>query len=74
MSNIHITLPQSLHEFVDQQATESGHASVSAYIEDLIIREKDKQALRNELLSGKTSGAGPEVNSAYFQSLRKTLI
>ncbi|NET01232.1 MAG: hypothetical protein F6K62_14890 [Sphaerospermopsis sp. SIO1G2] len=54
MTNINISLPESLKSFIDQQITEGGYNSVSEYLQQLIIQEagrKNKGSLEYLILS-----------------------
>lgn len=43
MTNINITLPESLKSFIDQQIAEGGYNSVSEYLQQLIIQEASRK-------------------------------
>ncbi|PPJ62032.1 ribbon-helix-helix domain-containing protein [Cuspidothrix issatschenkoi] len=54
MTNINITLPESLQGFIDQQIAEGGYNSASEYLQQLIIQEarrKSKGSLERLLIS-----------------------
>lgn len=54
MTNINITLPESLKSFIDQQIAEGGYNSVSEYLQQLIIQEarrKSKVTLEELLIT-----------------------
>jgi antitoxin ParD1/3/4 len=54
MTNINITLPESLKSFLEQEIAEGGYNSVSEYLQQLIIQEarrKNKESLKYLMLS-----------------------
>lgn len=54
MTNINITLPESLKSFIDQQIAEGGYNSVSEYLQQLIIQEarrKNKESLKGFIIN-----------------------
>jgi antitoxin ParD1/3/4 len=54
MTNINISVPESLKSFIDQQIAEGGYSSVSEYLQQLIIQEaqrKSKASLEEFLIT-----------------------
>ncbi|MEY3402957.1 MAG: hypothetical protein RLZZ86_2573 [Cyanobacteriota bacterium] len=54
MTNINISVPESLKSFIDQQIAEGGYSSVSEYLQQLIIQEarrKSKVTLEELLIT-----------------------
>jgi antitoxin ParD1/3/4 len=70
MSTMNVSLPHELKAFVDDRVNRSGYGSTSEYVRDLIRRDHDRQHLRNLLLDGASSDAGPIAEDAYFSGLR----
>lgn len=70
MSTMNISLPESLKEFVDEQATERGFGTSSEYVCELIRKDQDRARLRTMLLEGAASKRGPAAGPAFFQELR----
>jgi len=70
MNSVHLSLPDPLGAFVDQQARQYGHASGSDYVRELICREQERQRLRDALLAGAASGPGSIADAGYFAALR----
>lgn len=52
MSTMNISLPDSMKEFVEQQAAEKGYSTSSEYVRDLIRKDQDRQQLRDLLMEG----------------------
>ena len=52
MSTMNISLPAPLKSFVDGQVEDRGYGTCSAYIRELIRRDRDRQHLRGLLLAG----------------------
>ena len=54
MTNINISVPESLKSFIDHQITEGGYNSASEYLQQLIIKEaqrKSKASLEEFLIT-----------------------
>ena len=70
MSTMNISLPGSLKSFVDEQVANRGHGTCSAYVRELIRRDRDRRHLRDLLLKGGESPPSVTVDKAYFEQLR----
>ena len=70
MKTMNISLPSTLRSFVREQAVNSGYGTSSAYIRELIRRDRDRQHLRDLLLEGGESAPSVTADDAYFESLR----
>lgn len=68
-----ISLPDSLAAFVDEQVRVRGYGTSSAYLRDLIRKDRDRQALRALLLEGAASAPATAADDAYFNDLRARL-
>lgn len=71
MATMNISLPDELKGFIDAQVAEHGYGSTSEYLRDLIRRQRDIARLRQMLLDGANSGAGKQIDDAYFTGLRQ---
>lgn len=71
MSTMNVSLPDTLKTFVDDQVAQHGYGTSSAYIQELIRKDRDRQALRRLLLDGAASPLAGPANAAYFDSLRQ---
>lgn len=70
MSEMNISLPDSLKEFVEQQAVKKGYSTSSEYVRELIRRDQDRQRLRNLLVEGARSAPTGPADASYFAALR----
>ena len=70
MSTMNISLPAPLKSFVDGQVENRGYGTCSAYIRELIRRDRDRQHLRGLLLAGGESPPSVTADPAYFEELR----
>ena len=73
MSTMNISLPDSLKEFVDNQARALGYGSSSDYMRELIRKDRDRQRLRGLLFKGATSPQSANIDSGYFDQLRSRI-
>lgn len=63
---IHISLPESLKEYMDKRITEQHYATLSDYIRALVREDQKRQAeerLEKLLLEGLESGRGTTIRS-----------
>ncbi|WP_375470787.1 type II toxin-antitoxin system ParD family antitoxin [uncultured Nostoc sp.] len=77
MSNINISLPESMKAFVEEQVTEGGYGSVSEYLQELIVQDqkrKMQEHIEELLIAGLESGETIEVNDQWWQQKRTHLI
>ena len=70
MSTMNISLPAPLKSFVDEQVTDRGYGTCSAYVRELIRRDRDRQQLRALLVTGGESPPSVTADAAYFEQLR----
>ncbi len=70
MSTMNISLPGTLKAFVDDQVASRGYGTSSAYVRELIRRDRDRQQLRDLLLDGAASAPTFPADEAYFDDLR----
>lgn len=68
---MNVSLPDELRNFVDDRVRESGYASTSEYVRDLIRRDRDRQHLRQLIVEGLQSEVAGPADEAYFESLRQ---
>lgn len=67
---MNISLPASLKSYVDDQVEGRGYGSSSAYVRELIRRDRDRQHVRGLLFEGGESGPAAPADAAYFETLR----
>ena len=70
MSAIRVSLPASLAAFVDEQVAHRGFETRSAYVGELIRRDRDRQHVRRLMLEGSDSAPSITAGNAYFEGLR----
>ncbi|MXW17071.1 MAG: type II toxin-antitoxin system ParD family antitoxin [Gemmatimonadetes bacterium] len=70
MSTMNVSLPGTLKSFVDDQVADRGFGTCSAYIRELIRRDRDRQYLRGLLLEGGESAPSVTADEVYFENLR----
>ena len=68
---MNVSLPEELKDFVDEQVAAQGYASTSEYLRDLIRKQRDIEQLRQMLLEGASSPVVGEMDTAYFDRLRR---
>ena len=85
MENLTITLPASLHEFVDQQVVRRGLNTASDLVQELLDNEREgieamarlsenKSRLEELLLEGLASGPFEEVTVEWWDEKERTLL
>ncbi len=67
---MNIFLPDSLKAFVDEQVSRRGYGTRSAYVRELIRKDRDRSRLRALLLQGMQSTARQPADRIYFDALR----
>lgn len=70
MATLKIDVSDSLDAFLGQEAAARGFDSPSAYVEDLIRKDRDRAALRRKLLEGAESEPAEPADERYFAELR----
>jgi antitoxin ParD1/3/4 len=76
MATLNISLPETLHEFVERQVAEGGYGDASEYIHNLLREEANKKArdkVEALLLEGLNSGEPVEVNAQYCEEKQRQL-
>lgn len=78
MTNLNISLPDSVKDFVDEQVAKGGYSSVNEYLVALIFQEqkrrKNQENLEELLLEGLDSGESIEVTDEWWEQKRAQLI
>ncbi|MDJ0617823.1 MAG: type II toxin-antitoxin system ParD family antitoxin [Calothrix sp. MO_192.B10] len=77
MTNINISLPDSIKAFVEEQVAKGNYDSVSEYLQELICQEQQRQNqehLEELLIAGLDSGEVIEVTDEWWEQKRKHLI
>ena len=73
MSTMNVSLPDTLKAFVDDQVAQHDYGTSSAYIQELIRKDRDRKALRSQLLDGADSPLAGPADAKYFQTLRQSV-
>ncbi len=77
MTNINISLPDSMKAFVEEQVARGNYDSVSEYLQQLISQEQKRQTqthLEELLIAGLNSGEAIEVTDEWWEEKRRQLI
>ncbi|MEH2037638.1 type II toxin-antitoxin system ParD family antitoxin [Nostoc sp.] len=77
MSNINISLPESIKAFIEEQVAQGGYGSVSEYLQELIVQDQKRKMqkhIEELLIAGLESGEAIEVNDEWWQQKRTHLI
>lgn len=77
MTNLNISLSDTMGEFIEQQLQEKGYSSANEYIIHLIRQEQEKEAqnqIENLLLEGLNSGEPIEMTEEWWKNKRKEVI
>ncbi len=70
MSTMNVSLPEAQKAYVDSKCKDSGYASSSEFIRELIRKDQDRQMLRDLLLEGAASPPVGIADAEYFDRLR----
>lgn len=65
-----VSLNDAMQGFVDEQVARHGYETRSAYVLDLLQKERDREHLSGLLLEGLRSPGTMPADAAYFESLR----
>ncbi len=71
MATMNVSLPDSLKDFVEQQAGQRGYGTSSEFVRELIRKEQARSQLRALITDGLASEEGSQVDDAYFDRLRQ---
>ncbi len=77
MSNINISLPESMKAFIDEQVAQGGYGSVSKYLQELITQDqkrKMQEHIEELLIAGLESGEAIEVNHEWWHQKHTHLL
>lgn len=70
MTDLTISLPESLAVFIDEQVATGDFDSSSQFLSQLVRMEQERQKLRNMLLAGGHSPLTGPADAKYFADLR----
>jgi antitoxin ParD1/3/4 len=72
MTNMNVSLPESLKTYVEEQVNDGGYGTVSEYLRELIREDKKRKAqerLETLLLEGLESGDPIPVTPEFWKEL-----
>lgn len=70
---MHISLPDALQDFLDEQVKQRGYSTTSEYVRELILHDQDRLRLRGLLLAGATSSQNKLNDGAYSDGQRRSV-
>jgi antitoxin ParD1/3/4 len=76
MTNLTLSIPESMRAFLEEQAVKGGYATADAYVQALIREAQQREAkdrLEGLLLEGVDSSESFEVNEDYWERFRTRL-
>ncbi len=76
MTQLKISLPESLQQFIDQQVKQGGYNNTDEYIYQLILEDQKRntqQQLEELLIAGLDSGNPIEVTEDWWENKRTEL-
>ena len=72
MTTIHISLPETLHHFIERRVSEGGYGDVSTYLCELLRLDQQRQIsaeLEQQLLEGLQSSSAKPLTQADFDEV-----
>ncbi|HEY9692164.1 MAG TPA: type II toxin-antitoxin system ParD family antitoxin [Oculatellaceae cyanobacterium] len=76
MTQLKISLPEYLQQFIDQQVKQGGYSNTDEYIYHLILEEQKRntqQQLEEMLIAGLDSGNPIEITDDWWKNKRAEL-
>lgn len=76
MTNINISLPETLTSYLEEQVNHGGYNTVSDYLQVLIHEDqqrKAKESLENSLLAGLESGEASLMTKNDWEIIRNSI-
>ena len=74
MTDIHVTLPDGLQAFVEEQVAQGGYGTASEYLRALVRNDqmrKARERLEALLIEGLESGPATEMTDADWDEMRR---
>lgn len=72
MTNVNVSLPESLKEYIEEQVSNGGYGTTSEYFRELIREDKKRKSqarLETMLLEGLDSGDSISVTPDFWKDL-----
>jgi antitoxin ParD1/3/4 len=70
MATLNVSLPDSMRAFVDREVSSGEYGTASAYVQELIRRDRRRAEVRQLLLDGIASGSAGVYDDAFRSRLR----
>jgi antitoxin ParD1/3/4 len=74
---IHISMPESLKEYMDERVSEEHYSTISDYVRALVREDQKRRAeelLEKLLLEGLESGRGATLGSDEWEQFKKRVL
>lgn len=70
MATLNVSLPDSMRAFVDGEVASGDYGTASAYVQQLIRRDRRRSEVRRMLVDGINSGSGGAYDDDFRQTMR----
>ncbi|CAD0226738.1 conserved hypothetical protein [Planktothrix agardhii] len=77
MTNLNLSIPESMNHFIQEQANQQGYPSPNDYICSLIMqaqKQVEQEQLEQLLIAGLESGTSIEITDEWWENRRNQLI
>ncbi|CAC5341931.1 MULTISPECIES: ribbon-helix-helix domain-containing protein [Planktothrix] len=77
MTNLNLSIPESMNHFIQEQANQQGYPSPNDYICSLIMqaqKQVEQERLEQLLIAGLESGTSIEITDEWWENRRNQLI
>jgi antitoxin ParD1/3/4 len=71
MATLNVSLPDEMRAFVDSEVASGDYGTASAYIQQLVRRDKRRAEVRQMLLDGIASGSAGAYDDAFRARVRE---
>jgi antitoxin ParD1/3/4 len=71
MATLNVSLPDEMRAFVDGEVASGDYGTASAYIQQLIRRDKRRAVVRQMLLDGIASGSAGAYDDTFRSRMRE---
>ena len=69
MATLNVSLPDSMRAFIDGEVASGDYGTASAYVQQLIRRDRRRSEVRQMLLDGIASGSAGLYDEAFRQRM-----
>ena len=70
MATLNVSLPDEMRAFVDGEVARGDYGTASAYVQQLIRRDRRRAEVRQMMIDGLESGSAGVYDDAFRQRLR----